>query len=185
MKATKLPLAGLYLIEPQPFTDHRGLFFESFNARRFEELTGERSSLVQDNQSKSTINVVRGMHYQIDPHAQGKLVRVIAGAIYDVVVDVRRSSPTFGHWYGLELTAENRLQLWIPPGFAHGFQATAEGSEVLYKTSAFWNQAAERAIAWDDPALAIAWPAPDHAIVSEKDKVAPKLAEVVGPDLFP
>ena len=177
MKATPLALSGVVLIEPKAYEDARGLFFESFNARSFAEVTGHDLTFVQDNQSVSRLGVVRGLHYQLPPHAQGKLVRVAFGEVFDVVVDVRKSSPTFGQWLGERLSAANRKQLWIPAGFAHGFIALTEGAEVLYKTTDFYHHAAERAIRWDDPAIGIAWPDGITPVLSDKDAVAPLLAD--------
>ncbi|MBN3833351.1 dTDP-4-dehydrorhamnose 3,5-epimerase [Burkholderia sp. Ac-20344] len=159
------------IFEPKVFGDARGFFFESFNHRSFEEAIGQSITFVQDNHSKSTRNVVRGLHYQIH-HAQGKLVRVVAGEVFDVAVDIRRSSPTFGHWVGVTLSEENKRQLWIPEGFAHGFAVTSDAAEFLYKTTDYWHADAERAIRWDDPMLAIEWPITDDALVSDKDRAA-------------
>jgi dTDP-4-dehydrorhamnose 3,5-epimerase len=164
------------VIEPQVFLDERGFFFESFNERRFAELTGLHPQFVQDNHSKSVRNVVRGLHYQVGSK-QGKLVRVVAGAIFDVVVDLRRSSPTFGQWHGIELSAENRRQLWIPPGFAHGFLATSDSAECVYKTTDYWSPANERTLLWNDPALAIRWPLESAPILSGKDQAGAPLAQ--------
>src|SRR5690606_1552876 len=153
----QLALQGLVLFEPEVFTDQRGVFFESFNERAFRAATGYEGRFVQDNHSVSSRGVVRGLHYQIPPHEQGKLVRVVSGAIFDVAVDLR-PGPTRGQWTGVELTAKDRRQLWIPPGFAHGFLSLEHGTEVLYKTTAFWHRDSERTIRWDDPAIGIAWP---------------------------
>jgi dTDP-4-dehydrorhamnose 3,5-epimerase len=177
MKATPLALPEVLLIEPRAYADERGHFFESYNARSFAEAAGHDVTFVQDNQSQSRQGVLRGLHYQLPPHGQGKLVRVAFGAVFDVAVDVRRSSPTFGRWLGHTLSAENRLQLWIPVGFAHGFLALTEGAEVLYKTTDFYHHAAERAIRWDDPAVAIDWPIATPPILSGKDAAAPLLAD--------
>ena len=148
-----------------------------------------RSTFVQDNQSRSSQFVLRGLHYQLPPHPQGKLVRCVQGEIFDVAVDIRRHSPTFGRWVGALLSAENHCQLWVPEGFAHGFLVLSERAEVLYKTSGFWNREAERSIRWDDPALAIDWPFPAGApapSVSEKDRLAPTLEEATARgDVFP
>ncbi|HZY48293.1 MAG TPA: dTDP-4-dehydrorhamnose 3,5-epimerase [Devosia sp.] len=173
MKATPLAISDVLLLEPRVFDDERGAFFESFNARTFAELIGREVAFVQDNQSVSRRGVVRGLHYQVAPAPQGKLVRVLVGAIFDVAVDIRRSSPTFGRHVGEILSAENRRQMWIPEGFAHGFVALRDGTEVLYKTTDFYHRAAERAIRWDDPELAIAWPAEVAPILSAKDAEAP------------
>lgn len=165
--------AGLLLVEPQVFEDDRGFFYESYNKARFDAAAGRSVAFVQDNHSRSARNVVRGLHYQTGAHAQGKLVRVVAGAILDVAVDIRRSSPSFGCWTALELSADNRKQLWIPEGFAHGFLALSNHAEVIYKTTAPYDREAERAIAWDDPDLAIDWQLGGSPIVSDKDRVAP------------
>ncbi|MFN7834382.1 MAG: dTDP-4-dehydrorhamnose 3,5-epimerase [Burkholderiaceae bacterium] len=157
MQATATPLAGLFLIEPKVFGDSRGFFYESFNRRRFSELTGADVDFVQDNHSRSAKHVLRGLHYQIR-QAQGKLVRVVSGAVYDVAVDIRQTSPTFGQSYGVELSAENHRQLWIPAGFAHGFLVLSDTAEFLYKTTDYWAPEYERAIRWNDPALGIDWP---------------------------
>lgn len=176
MKATPLGLAEVLLIEPVIYEDARGLFFESFNARSFAEATGFGAQFVQDNQSVSHRGVVRGLHYQLPPHAQGKLVRVVTGEIFDVAVDIRHSSPGFGRWVSAVLSAANRAQLWIPAGFAHGFVALSEGAEVLYKTTGYYHQAAERTIRWDDAAIGIDWPAGLMPLLSDKDAAAPGLA---------
>ncbi|CAB3760717.1 dTDP-4-dehydrorhamnose 3,5-epimerase [Burkholderia sp. MSh2] len=168
--ATAIP--DVKIFEPKVFGDARGFFYESFNHRVFEEAIGHSVEFVQDNHSKSARNVVRGLHYQID-HAQGKLVRVVAGEVFDVAVDIRRTSPTFGRWVGVMLSAENKRQLWIPEGFAHGFVVVSDTAEFLYKTTDYWHPAAERAIRWDDPTLAIEWPISGEALVSGKDGAAP------------
>jgi dTDP-4-dehydrorhamnose 3,5-epimerase len=158
------------------FGDERGFFFESFNARRFEELTGLRPDFVQDNHSASLKNVVRGLHYQLG-RPQAKLVRVAVGAVFDVVVDLRRGSPAFGRWVGTELSAENRHQLWVPPGVAHGFLCTSERAECLYKTTDYWSPENERTLQWNDPALGIDWPLDGAALVSDKDQRGTPLAD--------
>jgi dTDP-4-dehydrorhamnose 3,5-epimerase len=173
VKATPLAISDVLLLEPRVFDDERGAFFESFNARTFAELIGREVAFVQDNQSVSRRGVVRGLHYQVAPAPQGKLVRVLNGAIFDVAVDIRRASPSFGRHVAEILSAENRRQMWIPEGFAHGFVALRDGTEVLYKTTDFYHRAAERAIRWDDPELAIAWPAEVAPILSAKDAEAP------------
>lgn len=157
MKATATAIADVLLIEPKVFGDDRGFFYESFNRRAFGEASGIDVDFVQDNHSKSARNVLRGLHYQIK-QPQGKLVRVVAGEVYDVAVDLRRSSPTFGLWVGEMLSADNKRQLWIPPGMAHGFVVLSESAEFLYKTTDYWAPEHERCIVWDDPTLAIAWP---------------------------
>jgi dTDP-4-dehydrorhamnose 3,5-epimerase len=177
MQVTALDIAGLFVFEPRVFADERGAFFESFNATRFREATGLDVEFVQDNHSISKQGVVRGLHYQLAPHAQGKLVRVVTGRVWDVAVDIRPGSPSFGKWAGVELSAKNRKQFWIPAGFAHGFVALEDDTQFLYKTTALWHGASERAIRWDDPALAIGWPMPGEAIVSGKDAVAPLFAD--------
>ncbi len=177
MKATPLALPEVLRLEPRLFEDERGWFFESFNARSFAEATGMDVTFVQDNHSRSARGVLRGLHYQLPPTAQGKLVRVVAGSVLDVAVDVRKSSPTFGRWVAETLDAVSHCQLWIPAGFAHGFVALSEGAEVIYKTTDFYHRAAERAIRWDDPDLAIAWPEGLTPILATKDAAAPRLAE--------
>lgn len=173
MKATPLAIPDIVLLEPKLYDDVRGAFFESYNARTFAEVTGREPHFVQDNQSVSRRGVLRGLHYQLAPAPQGKLVRVLVGAIFDVAVDLRRTSPSFGRSVAEILSAENRRQLWIPEGFAHGFMALRDGTEVLYKTTDFYHRDAERAIRWDDPALGIAWPADVAPILSDKDAEAP------------
>lgn len=157
MKAAATTLPGVLILEPQVFGDQRGFFFESFNQRRFAELSGLAPAFVQDNHSRSARHVLRGLHYQIR-QPQSKLVRVIAGEIFDVALDLRRHSPSFGQWEGVVLSAANKRQLWIPEGFAHGFLVLSEDAEVLYKTTAYWAPEHERCIAWNDPRLAIDWP---------------------------
>lgn len=176
MKVTPTAIPEVLLIDPQVYGDDRGFFFESFNARKFETLTGVAPNFVQDNHSKSARNVLRGLHYQIR-QPQGKLVRVIAGSIYDVVVDMRRSSPFFGRWVGAELSAENRRQLWVPAGFAHGFVVTSDSAECLYKTTDYWVPEYERALLWNDPALAIDWPLSGSPMLSSKDSMGKLLAD--------
>src|SRR5574343_200665 len=153
VQPTALP--GVLILEPKVFGDERGFFFESFSERDFAAATGLTVSFVQDNHSRSAAGVLRGLHYQLPPAAQGKLVRVTAGEVFDVAVDVRRSSPTFGHWAGVRLSGENKRQFWIPPGFAHGFVTLTETADFLYKTTAYYAPDAERCLAWNDPALAI------------------------------
>ena len=177
MQSTKLDIDGLVVFEPKVFGDDRGAFFESFNETRFRGATGADVRFVQDNHSISKQGVVRGLHYQLEPHAQGKLVRVAVGAAYDVAVDIRKSSPTFGKWAGVELSATNRKQFWIPAGFAHGFLALEEGTEFLYKTTDFWHGASERSIRWDDPAIGIKWPLNVAPILSGKDAAAPLMRD--------
>lgn len=157
MKVTATAIADVLLIEPKVFGDERGFFFESFNERAFREATGVTLPFVQDNHSKSARGVLRGLHYQTQ-QAQGKLVRVVAGEVFDVAVDIRRDSPTYGRWVGEVLSGDNKRQLWVPPGLAHGFLVLSESAEFLYKTTDYYAPAHERCIAWNDPTLAIAWP---------------------------
>ena len=179
-------IEGPLLITPQIFGDDRGFFFESWNQQSFAaalEADGQPiPSFVQDNHSRSSRGVLRGLHYQLQPHPQGKLVRCVLGEIFDVAVDIRHGSPTFGHWVGARLSAENHQQLWVPVGFAHGFITLSEHAEVLYKTTDFWSREWERSLRWDDPELAITWPLEALAgalpQLSEKDAAAPLLAEV-------
>jgi len=157
MKAIPTSIPEVIILEPQVFGDSRGFFYESFNARKFTELTGVTDAFVQDNHSRSEKNVLRGLHYQIQ-QAQGKLVRATVGAVYDVVVDIRRSSPTFGQWVGVELSSENKRMLWVPAGFAHGFMVLSDYAEFLYKTTDYWAPEFERSILWSDSELSIPWP---------------------------
>jgi dTDP-4-dehydrorhamnose 3,5-epimerase len=179
MKVTRLHIPDVAIVEPTVFGDDRGFFFESFSQRRFEEALEQKMIFVQDNHSRSAAGVLRGLHYQITS-PQGKLVRVISGEIFDVAVDIRRNSPTFGRWVGEILSAENKKQMWVPEGFAHGFLVMSESAEVIYKTTDYYDGKAERAIAWDDPTLAIAWPLRGEPVLSAKDKTAVsfKMAEV-------
>lgn len=154
---TTTPIDGVLELEPKVFGDARGFFFESFNARDFEQATGIKDAFVQDNHSKSAKGVLRGLHYQVQ-HAQGKLVRVTQGAVFDVVVDIRQGSSTFGKWFGLELSAENKKQLWIPAGLAHGFLVTSDSAEFLYKTTDYYAPEFERSLLWCDPTVGIEWP---------------------------
>lgn len=156
-QVTPTPIDGVLVLEPKVFGDARGFFFESFNARDFAQATGLHETFVQDNHSKSSKGVLRGLHYQTQ-HAQGKLVRVTQGAVFDVAVDIRKGSPTFGKWFGLELSVENNKQLWIPAGLAHGFLVTTESAEFLYKTTDYYHPEFERSLLWNDPAIGIEWP---------------------------
>lgn len=169
-------LDAVKLIEPRVFGDERGFFMESWNERDFNTQV-ENVNFVQDNHSRSKKGVVRGLHFQLPPHAQAKLVRCVLGSIYDVAVDIRRSSPTFGQWVGYELSAENKRQLWIPEGFAHGFVALTDFAEVCYKTNEFWHKECEGSIRWDDKTIGIVWPLDETPCLSEKDALAPYLAE--------
>ena len=180
---------GPLLLTPQVFGDDRGFFLESWNGERWLELLAAHGQspvpFVQDNHSRSARGVLRGLHWQLPPHPQAKLVRCVLGSIFDVAVDLRRGSPSFGQWLGAELSAANHQQLWIPVGFAHGFLTLSEHAEVLYKTTDFWSRSCERALRWDDPDLAISWPQLDSApLLSEKDGAAPLLAELGAADRF-
>lgn len=168
MKVTKKEIPDILVIEPQVFGDDRGLFFESFNEKTWLRHTGLAQTFVQDNHSRSRKGVLRGIHYQVQ-QAQGKLVRVVAGEVFDVAVDLRKSSPTFGHWVGEYLSAENFRQLWLPEGFGHAFVVLSESAEFLYRTTDFWSHEHERCIIWDDPELNILWPINFPPILSEKD----------------
>jgi dTDP-4-dehydrorhamnose 3,5-epimerase len=170
----KTEIPDLLILEPKVFGDSRGLFFESYNQRALAELAGITDIFVQDNHSRSARNVLRGLHYQIQ-QPQGKLVRVVAGSVFDVAVDIRRSSPTFARWVGVELSADNRRMTWIPKGFAHGFLVLSEYAEFLYKTTDFWAAAHERSIAWDDPDVGIEWPIQGVPVLSAKDKAGARL----------
>ena len=168
MKATRLAIPEVVLIEPQVFGDARGFFFESFNQKTFNEATGTNHQFVQDNHSRSSQGVLRGLHYQIQ-QPQGKLVRVARGKVWDVAVDIRKSSPTFGQWVGAELSEDNQHQLWVPPGFAHGFVVLSESADFLYKTTDYYAPEHERCIAWNDPQLGIRWPYEGEPRLSAKD----------------
>ena len=168
MKATPLAIPDVILFEPKVFGDERGFFFESFNQRQFEEAVGRPVQFVQDNHSRSVKNVLRGLHYQIQ-QPQGKLVRVVAGEVFDVAVDLRQNSPTFGQWVGARLSAENKHQLWVPEGFGHGFVVLSETADFLYKTTDYYAPEHERCIAWNDPTLGIDWPINEGPSLSAKD----------------
>jgi dTDP-4-dehydrorhamnose 3,5-epimerase len=177
MQVTPTALADVLVIEPKVFGDERGFFLESFNQQAFEAAVGTRATFVQDNHSRSARGVLRGLHYQLDPHAQGKLVRVAGGSAFDVAVDVRRASPTFGRWVGVTLDAQSQRQLWIPPGFAHGFLALEDDTHFLYKTTDYYAKDCERSIVWNDPAIGIVWPDLGMApLLAAKDAAAPSLA---------
>lgn len=178
MNVIETPIKGLLIIEPRVFNDDRGYFFESFNANTFKTATGQDVNFVQDNQARSTINVLRGLHYQNAPHAQTKLIRALEGAIWDVVVDLRKDSDTYGRWYGVELSAENKRQFLVPKGFAHGYSVLTPTAEVFYKCDDFYSKEDEGGLYYADPALNIDWKINlADAIVSEKDKVQPALKE--------
>ena len=168
---TPTAIPDVLVLEPRVFGDARGFFFESFNARDFAQATGVNVEFVQDNHSKSARGVLRGLHYQI-AHAQGKLVRVVQGEVFDVVVDLRQSSPTFGKWVGERLSADNKKQMWIPPGLAHGFLVTSESAEFLYKTTDYWYPEHERSLRWNDPAIGIDWPLDGQPLLAVKDAEA-------------
>jgi len=173
MKAIKTDIPDVLIFEPKVFGDERGFFFESFSQKVFEEAIGRKVVFVQDNHSKSAKGVLRGLHYQQAPHAQGKLVRCIAGEVFDVAVDLRKDSPMFGKWVGVNLSAENKRQLWIPEGFAHGFLVLSENAEFVYKTTNFYEPNSERSIRWNDEHLAIEWPIKDlNLTLSAKDLAA-------------
>ncbi len=182
MQIIQTAIPDLLIIEPKVFGDARGFFFESFNQRIFERLTGRTDNFVQDNHSRSARNVLRGLHYQIK-QPQAKLIRVVAGEVFDIAVDIRRSSPTFGRWVGNILSAENKQMLWVPEGFAHGFVVLSEYAELLYKTTDYWAPEYERSILWNDPDLAIDWPLKENApILSMKDQEAVPFCKA---ELFP
>ena len=176
MKFTPLAIPDVLLIEPEVLGDERGFFFESFHQERFEEAVGRKINFVQDNHSKSVKGVLRGLHYQSPPMAQGKLVRVIQGEVFDVAVDIRKSSPTFGEWVGEVLSCDNKKQLWIPEGFAHGFVTLSDTAEFVYKITDFHSKVNEFGIRWDDKAINITWPIKEVTL-SEKDKIAPSFEE--------
>lgn len=176
MNVIPTAIPDVLIIEPKVFGDERGFFFESFNRRQFAELIGRDVDFVQDNHSRSAKNVLRGLHYQIQ-QPQGKLVRVVQGTVFDVAVDIRRSSPTFGQHVGVELSAENKRMLWVPEGFAHGFVVVSDTAEFLYKTTDYWAPEFERSIAWNDPTIGIQWPIQGEPSLSVKDQQAKALAE--------
>ena len=169
MKSTDTFISDLKIIEPKVFGDDRGFFMESYNHKAFNDLIGREVAFFQDNHSRSSKGVLRGLHYQIK-QPQGKLVRVVKGSVFDVAVDIRRSSPTFGQWYGIELSEDNKRMLWVPEGFAHGFQVISESADVLYKASSFYAPEHERSILWSDPKIGIEWPDAANALLSTKDE---------------
>ncbi len=181
MNVTRTPIADVLIVEPKVFGDERGFFYESFNQRAFNEATGTNYHFVQDNHSRSVKGVLRGMHYQTR-QAQGKLVRVVRGAVFDVAVDIRKESHTFGQWFGLELSEDNRRQLWIPPGLAHGFMVLTDVAEFLYKTTDYYAPQFEASLAWNDPTVAIDWPMAQHGLttltLSAKDQKGRTLSEI-------
>ena len=183
MKVTATAIPEVLILEPRIFGDDRGFFFESFNRQAFREATGLDVDFVQDNHSKSAKNVLRGLHYQLPPKAQGKLVRVVQGEVFDVAVDLRKGSKSFGKWVGETLSAENKKQMWIPPGFAHGFLTLSDTAEFLFKTTDYYAPEHERCIPWDDPAIGIAWPLDGVPSLSAKDAAANELATISVADL--
>ena len=176
MNVIETAIPGLLILEPKVFGDARGFFMESYNAKAFQDATGLTPNFVQDNHSRSGKGVLRGLHYQIE-QAQGKLVRVTRGSVFDAVVDLRKSSPTFGQWAGVELSEENNRQLWIPPGFAHGFLVTSDSADFLYKTTDYYAPQFERSLAWNDPAVGVEWPLTGEPALSAKDVAGKPLAE--------
>lgn len=178
MKITATTLPEVLILEPRVFGDARGFFLESWNEEAFNQAVGYEVRFVQDNHSRSSKGVLRGLHFQLPPHAQGKLVRVTSGAVFDVAVDMRKSSPNFGRWEGVELSADNHRQLWLPPGFAHGFLVLSESADFLYKTTNYYAPQSEGAVRWDDPAIGIKWPdlGGIEPLLAEKDQKAPLLA---------
>ncbi|OVZ95497.1 dTDP-4-dehydrorhamnose 3,5-epimerase [Yersinia alsatica] len=181
MKFISTAINDVFIIEPRIFGDDRGFFFESFNHARFEKSIGYKVDFVQDNHSKSSRNVLRGLHYQLEPKAQGKLVRCIAGEVFDVAVDIRKSSPTFGKYVGLILSAENKRQLWIPNGFAHGFITLSDSAEFVYKTTNYYCPESERCIKWNDSVLGIKWNLLESPLLSNKDKLG---ADFINAEVF-
>lgn len=178
MNVIKTEIPDVLIFEPKVFSDERGFFMESFNQKVFEEAVGRKIEFVQDNHSKSTKGVLRGLHYQVQPYAQGKLVRCIAGEVFDVAVDIRKDSETFGKWVGVNISSENKRQLWIPEGFAHGFLVLSDSADFLYKTSNYYSPIHERGIVWNDPTININWPINIDKILSEKDTVLPKFINI-------
>lgn len=181
LTVTPTEIPGVLILEPKVFGDSRGFFLESFNQDTFRKATGLDMNFVQDNHSRSRKGVLRGLHYQLPPHAQGKLVRVVRGSVFDVAVDIRRDSPTYGRWVGVELSEENHRQLWIPAGLAHGFLVTSESADFLYKTTAYYAPSHERSIAWNDPAIGVAWPLEGQPELSAKDAAGVSLAHCLIP----
>lgn len=181
MNVLTTAIPGVLILEPKVFGDARGFFMESYNVRDFDAAVGQTVRFVQDNHSRSAHGVLRGLHYQLPPHTQGKLVRVTQGEVFDVAVDLRRSSPTYGRWVGVALTEANHRMLWLPPGLAHGFVVTSESADFLYKTTAYYAPEAKRCVRWDDPAIGIAWPALKQLpLLSPRDANAPLLADSEG-----
>nr|WP_314522789.1 dTDP-4-dehydrorhamnose 3,5-epimerase [uncultured Lelliottia sp.] len=178
MNVIKTDIPDVLIFEPKVFGDDRGFFFESFSQKVFEEAVGRKVQFVQDNHSKSCKGVLRGLHYQLEPHAQGKLVRCVAGEVFDVAVDIRKDSSTFGKWVGVTLSADNKRQLWIPEGFAHGFLVMSDVAEFVYKTTNYYHPASDRGLMWDDRTIGVNWPITAELILSEKDKKHPMLCQL-------
>ncbi|EOC1289934.1 dTDP-4-dehydrorhamnose 3,5-epimerase [Cronobacter muytjensii] len=178
MKVIKTEIADVLIFEPKVFGDDRGFFFESFSQKVFEEAVGRKVAFVQDNHSKSCKGVLRGLHYQLEPYAQGKLVRCVAGEVFDVAVDIRKSSPTYGTWVGIYLSAENKRQLWIPEGFAHGFYVVSDTAEFVYKTTSYYHPNSDRGIKWDDSTIGINWPLSEKPSLSAKDANQPNFIDL-------
>ncbi|EGP0659296.1 dTDP-4-dehydrorhamnose 3,5-epimerase [Salmonella enterica] len=178
MNVIKTEIPDVLIFEPKVFSDERGFFMESFNQKVFEEAVGRKIEFVQDNHSKSTKGVLRGLHYQVEPYAQGKLVRCIAGEVFDVAVDIRKDSETFGKWVGVNISSENKRQLWIPEGFAHGFLVLSDSADFLYKTSNYYSPIHERGIVWNDPTININWPINIDKILSEKNTILPNFINI-------
>ncbi|QLK60816.1 dTDP-4-dehydrorhamnose 3,5-epimerase [Enterobacteriaceae bacterium Kacie_13] len=181
MQIIKTEIPDVLILEPKVFGDDRGFFFESFNQKVFEDAVGYQVNFIQDNHSKSTKGVLRGLHFQLPPYAQAKLVRCVVGEVFDVAVDIRKSSPTFGQWVGVHLSAENKRQLWIPEGFAHGFLVLSETAEFVYKTTNYYSPTHDRGIVWNDPDIGIEWPLSTAPLLSGKDEMAKSL---VNSELF-
>ncbi len=180
MKVTRTAIDGVLILEPKVFGDERGFFMESFNQKLFNEAVGHEVGFVQDNHSRSAQGVLRGLHYQLPPHAQGKLVRVTQGSVFDVAVDMRRSSSTFGRWVGVELSGTNHTQLWLPVGMAHGFLVLSESADFLYKTTDYYAPQAEGSVRWDDKTIGIDWPQQPHtSALSAKDSAAPEFSQAI------
>lgn len=175
MNVIRTEIPDVLIFEPKVFGDERGFFFESFSQKVFEEAVGRKVEFVQDNHSKSSKGVLRGLHYQVAPHAQGKLVRCVAGEVFDVAVDIRKGSPTFGQWVGANLSAENKHQMWIPEGFAHGFLVLSDSAEFCYKTTHYYSKESEAGVIWNDDFLQIQWPENELKILSKKDMILPNL----------
>lgn len=178
MKVTPTQIPDVLIIEPKVFGDERGFFFESFNQKAFNEAVGQNITFVQDNHSKSAKNVLRGLHYQLPPKAQGKLVRVVQGEVFDVAVDLRKDSTTYGKWVGEVISSENKKQIWIPAGFAHGFLTLSDSAEFIYKTTDYYSPECERSLIWNDPALSISWPENCKPILSKKDAIVNLISDV-------